>query len=244
MNIVSAPLTNGAYGFPQGKVRRRKPTILACLHQTAGTASALAERRYANRADSRGPSATAYVDKDGTIVRAVDPVKYAAWSQGGVRNPDRTIPSVNIAMRQWPSVNFNEWVYESVEVCGRGPEPYNAAQFEAVAQLIARASKALNLPVNRSTVITHRDVNTVDRPNDPWPAATREARMKRIITRANAILHPAPAIVNHVVVAGDSLSEIASDHHITLAKLLSFPQNAKYRANPRLIHVGDIVRVK
>ena len=95
---------------------------------------------------------------------------------------------------------MNEWVYESLEVCGRGAEPFSTQQFEAVAQLVAAASKATGIKVNRSTVIAHRDVNTVNRPSDPWPAATREARLKRVIDRANAILEPPPAIVNHVVV--------------------------------------------
>jgi hypothetical protein len=49
---ISALLTNKAYGYPtRGARRRRKPTILACLHQTAdATATAIQERNYANRA--------------------------------------------------------------------------------------------------------------------------------------------------------------------------------------------------
>jgi len=46
------------------------------------------------------------------------------------------------------------------------------------------------------------------------------------------------------VKAGDSLSAIAAAHGLTLAAFLPFPENAKYRANPGLIHPGDIVRVK
>ena len=72
MTAITALLTNKAYGYPtRGARRRRKPTILACLHQTSNaTATAIGERNYANRAGSWGPSATAYVDRDGTIVRA------------------------------------------------------------------------------------------------------------------------------------------------------------------------------
>lgn len=242
MNIVTALLTNGAFGYPKGAVRRRKPTILACLHQTANTAAAMQERNYANRSHSTGPSATAYIDKDGTIVRALLPKTQAAWSQGDVNHPDMSIATVHAAVDS--TVNMNEWVYESLEVCGRGAEPFSTQQFEAVAQLVAAASKATGIKVNRSTVIAHRDVNTVNRPSDPWPAATREARLKRVIDRANAILNPPPAIVNHVVVSGDTLGEIATAHGLTLAKLLAFPQNATYRKNPSLIHVGDVVRVK
>ena len=46
------------------------------------------------------------------------------------------------------------------------------------------------------------------------------------------------------VKAGDTLSAIAAAHRLTLKALLAFPENAKYRANPGLIHPGDIVRVK
>ncbi len=31
---------------------------------------------------------------------------------------------------------------------------------------------------------------------------------------------------------------------LTLAALLAFPENTKYRANPGLIHPGDVVRLK
>ena len=100
---------------------------------------------------------------------------------------------------------------------GLGPQPYTDAQFESVAQLVAAASKALGIPINRSTVVVHADINRVSRRSDPWPPATREARVKRVISRANAILRP---------------------------PIVTVTENAKYRANPGLIHPGDIVRVK
>jgi LysM repeat protein len=137
---------------------------------------------------------------------------------------------------------MNEWVHESIECSGSGTEPYTDAQFESVAQLVAAASKALGIPINRSTVIVHADINRVSRQSDPWPPATREARVKRVITRANAILRPPIATVT--VKAGDTLSEISAAHRLTLAALLAYPENAKYRAHPGLIHPGDVVRVK
>ena len=88
----------------------------------------------------------------------------------------------------------------------------------------------------------HADINGVSRRSDPWPPATREARVKRIIARANAILKP--PIVTVTVKSGDSLSKIAASHGLTLKALLAFSENAKYRPNPGLIHPGDIVRVK
>jgi LysM repeat protein len=139
-------------------------------------------------------------------------------------------------------VNQNEWVHESIECSGAGTRPYTDAQFESVAQLVAAASRALGIPVNRSTVVVHADINSVSRRSDPWPPATREARVKWVIARANAILRP--PITTVTVKAGDTLSEIASAHRLALAALLAFPENAKYRANPGLIHPGDIVRAK
>jgi len=240
--MITALLTNRAYGYPtRGAKRRRRPTILACLHQTANAhATARQERDYANRAGSGGPSATAYVDRDGAIVRAIDPAKHAAWSQGDVAHPNTKLPTIAAAVAS--GVNMNEWVHESIECSGAGPEPFTDAQFEAVAQLVAAAHKATGLPINRGTVVIHADVNSVSRRSDPWPPATREARVKRVIDRANAILHPPTTTV--VVKSGDTLGGIASAHGLTLAALLAFPENARYRANPALIHPGDAIRVK
>jgi hypothetical protein len=107
MTTVTALLTNKAYGYAtRGAQRRRKPTILACLHQTSNAkAAAMEERNYANRVGSLEPSATAYIDRDGTIVRAVDPVKYAARSQGDVASPNTKIPTVAAAVAS--GVNMN-----------------------------------------------------------------------------------------------------------------------------------------
>jgi GH25 family lysozyme M1 (1,4-beta-N-acetylmuramidase) len=56
---------------------------------------------------------------------------------------------------------------------------------------------------------------------------------------------PKPVVkAYHTVVHGDNLSAIAKSHGKSLAALLKFPENAKYRANPSLIHAGDKVRVR
>ena len=200
------------------------------------------ERNYANRAGSWGPSATAYIDRDGTVVRAIDPAKYAAWSQGDVAHPNTEDPDDR---RRGRLGREHERVGARVDrVLGRtAPSPITDAQFESVAHLVAAASQGDW--ASRSTAARwscHADINSVSRRSDPWPPATREARVKRVIARANAILRP--PIVTVTVKAGDTLSEIAAAHKLTLAALLAFPENAKYRANPGLIHPGDIVRVK
>ena len=176
MNVVTALLTNGAYGYPtRGARRRRKPTILACLHQTANAkATAMQERNYANRTGSWGPSATAYIDRNGTIVRALDPARYAAWSQGDVAHHNLKLPTIAAAVAS--GVSMNEWVHESIECSGAGTEPFTDAQFEAVARLVVAAHKATGLKINRSTVVVHADINSVSRRSDPWPPATEWPR--------------------------------------------------------------------
>jgi hypothetical protein len=64
-------------------------------------------------------------------------------------------------------VNRNERVYESIEASGAGTEPQTDAQFEAVAHLVAAASRATGIPINRSTVVVHADINSVSRRSDP-----------------------------------------------------------------------------
>ena len=54
------------------------------------------------------------------------------------------------------TVVMNEWVFESIECSGSGTEPFTDAQFERVAHLVAAASRALGLPIKRSTVVVQR----------------------------------------------------------------------------------------
>ena len=55
---------------------------------------------------------------------------------------------------------------------------------------------------------------------------------------------PSPAEAFYTVVPGDTLWGIATRHHLTLAALLAFPENAGFRTHPNLIHPGDRVRVQ
>lgn len=167
-------------------------------------------------------------------MRAIDPVKYAAWSQGDVAHPNRKIPTVAAAVAS--GVNMNEWVHESIECSGSGTEPFTDAQFESVAHLVAAAHKATGLPINRSTDVVHADIDSVSRRSDPWLPATREQRVKRVIARANVILKPPTVTV--MVKAGDMLGEIAAAHRLAVKALLAMAENAKHRAKPGLIHPG------
>jgi hypothetical protein len=196
-------LTNSAFGFPRGMARRVKPVALACIHitgngRTAAMASAREaaqlERNYANRANSHGPSAHYYVARDGWAIEAVDPARYAAWSNGDVNHPHLTNPGVAraVAFRS-KGYNVNEAYWLEFECIGFGTaHPITTAQMEFVAERIAALAKASGLPINRETVHGHWEINGVDRQNCPCPPSQHESFLNLVIHRANAILHPAP----------------------------------------------------
>lgn len=192
VTIIDAPLTNSAYGFPKrGLPRRRTPELLICIHITSNPntlTDPMAERQYANRPASPGPSAHDYIGQDGTVVAAIDPALYAAWSNGDVQTPNTALPLVGTVLA-WRAAGFNanEAYYREVECCGTGSAPITAAQKEAVAQLIAADSRATGIPISRATVGTHADVNTVTRSSCAFPPAVREAELAGIIARARAL---------------------------------------------------------
>jgi LysM repeat protein len=129
--------------------------------------------------------------------------------------------------------NANESYWLEIECVGYGSTyPITKAQRQFCATWIAAIAQATGLPVNRTTVHGHGDLDSVNRASCPCPKASREAFLGDVVARANAILHPPLTTVT--VKAGDTLSEIAAAHRLTLAALLTFPENAKYRANPGL----------
>ena len=201
MSITVLHLTNKAYGFPsRGAVRRVKPIALICIHITGnaknvGAAAATNERNYANRADSPGPSAHTYLNRDGSGIEAIS-TKFAAWSNGITRSPNTKNAGINAVLAlKAKGYNPNECYVREVECVGHPTGyPVTAAQQETLAQLIAADAKASGLPINRNTVHTHADIDSEQRPNCAFPPAAREARLASIIKRANEILHPVVAV--------------------------------------------------
>ena len=116
-------------------------------------------------------------------------------------SPIPTRGSPRSLLRWGSGVNMNEWVLESIECSGAGPEPYTDAQFEAVAHLVAAASRATGDPDQPQFGRRARRHQQREPAQRPRPPATREARLKRVIARANAILRP--PIVTVTVQAGD-----------------------------------------
>ena len=188
-------LTNTAYGYPRGASRRVKPKLLACVHITGNPNEpadehAQAERNYANRPDSQGPSAHDYINRDGSLVHAIE-TDYAAWSNGKLDAPNTALPLVQTVLSMVADgYNPNEAYVREVECCGRGAYPVTEAQLETVAQLIAADSIEWGIPISRETVGTHADLDSVNRRSCAFPASVREERLARLIERAQEIAEP------------------------------------------------------
>lgn len=205
VQILDALLTNKAYGFPtRGAARRTAPVALACLHITWNKTTAadpdvlrgaMAERNYANRADSPGPSAHFYIARDGRAVRAIDPVKYAAWSNGDVKEPNTANAGIRKVLElRAAGFNANEAYVLEIENIGWRPDyPITVAQRQACAALIAGHAQRTGLPIGRSTVHGHWEINGIDRLGCPSTIANHESFLLDIIERARAIAAPAPA---------------------------------------------------
>lgn len=91
-----------------------------------------------------------------------------------------------------------------------------------------------NLDLNRSTLSP-----------DQWRAYARgSSGMKNDVVpipAPTAAPAPSPAATAHIVKSGDTLSAIAAANGLTLAHLLD--KNPQYRANPNLIHPGQVVQL-
>lgn len=204
MEIAVKPLTNTAYGYPRGAKRRVTPVALACIHITGNSntaadvdlhGAALDERNYANRDGSNGPSAHYYVARDGWASEAIDPVAYAAWSNGLVNTPNIANPGIEavLALRA-KGYNANEAYWLEIENVGYQPGyAITAAQVGFMAELIAAHAKRTGLPISRVTVHGHWEIDSVNRascPNRDGSTGRHEYLLGKIIDAANLILNP------------------------------------------------------
>jgi hypothetical protein len=187
--ITRKLLTNEAYGFPRGEERRLKPIAVACLHITGNPsnppATAAEERTYANRSGSDGPSAHFYVDRDGSAIEAVDTM-FAAWSNGDVKSPKLGTPGIPDVLDLLDrNRNVNEAYAVEIETCGRySAYPITKAQESTISYLIAKAAIAFDLPIYRSTVHLHSDLNTETRSSCPVPPGIADEFRDRIVQQA------------------------------------------------------------
>lgn len=192
---------NRAYGFPRGKERRTTPDVLAVVHITGNPRTARmpagvgpgsgtgAEVAYMLRPGSDGPSAHTYIARDGAVVHIIDPERYAAWSNGDLKEPATRYPMVaRMVKAAAKGVNPNELVYREYELTGSpGRLGVTRDQMESLAWVIARDSIRTGLHiVAGDTVGGHYQINTVDRASDPW-ADRRDERMEALCERAREI---------------------------------------------------------
>jgi hypothetical protein len=190
MTTITALLTNKACGYPtRGAKRRRKPTILACLHQTANaTATAIGERNYANRAGSWGPFGNG-VHRP----RRHDRPRHRSCQVRGLE-PGRR----GLAQHEDPDDRHRGRVGREHERVGARVDRvlwlgHRALHRRPVRERRPAGRRGIagtgdpDQPQHRGRA---RRINGVSRRSDPWPPATREARVKRVISRANALLRP------------------------------------------------------
>jgi len=192
--VTTALLTNTAYGYPsRGAARRVRPKVLICIHITGnshnlGATAATNERNYANRAGSTGPSAHDYINRDGSVVHAID-TKYAAWSNGIMRSPKPIALVATVQSFVAGGYNANEAYVREVECVGYGSSyPITTAQKETLAQMIASDARTWSLPISRATVGQHSDLDTINRPNC---AGLAETALAQIIGRAQWLVDEA-----------------------------------------------------
>jgi len=266
MTVVRQLLTNLAYGFPRGKTRRVKPVALAMIHITGNSRTALmpdlhaaarAERNYANRTGSNGPSAHYYIARDGWAIEAIDPALYAAWSNGDVSRPSTTNPGIVRALAfRARGYNVNEAYLLEFEAVGFGSNfPITAPQKQAMAEIIAAIAKMSGLPINRETVHGHWEINGVDRQNCPIAPAGHEAFLGDVIARARALLPspvpstvPSPVPPKEEVVKAFYVPELRTLAAVKAGSWLYAdsamgPSTANVQLNParELVYVGQLV---
>ena len=193
-------LANPNWGYPApGDARRLQPTILMVVHMFGVEDTAAMpvgidpgtgtnqEYTAISKPSHTGTSAHDYIARNGEVIEVIDPAAYAAWSNGFIDNPNRSIATID-AIASQSTYNPNEFCYREVENTGY-PDTYEVTeeQKETVAYFVALDSIATGLDIDRSTVTTHADFDSVNRPRCAFPPADREAALAHIIDRALVI---------------------------------------------------------
>lgn len=184
---------HGNCGFPtRGAPRRIIPTIHGVIHITGNSnlPSALAEVKFSARVGS-GASFPFAVNRNGTVVQAFDPFRFAPWTNGDLNNPDMSNPHIAQLVRQ--GINANEACLVTMENVGFEPgNPLTEAQIETDASILAWAARVVSAKrIELDVVIGHRMINSVTR----WNCPTRGdlgALRRRVVQRVNELLEAIP----------------------------------------------------
>jgi hypothetical protein len=198
--IVHRELSNPNWGYPYaGDERRIEPTILMVVHifgveDTAAMPAGIdpgtgtyQEYTAISKPSYTRNSAHDYIARNGEVIEVIDPATYAAWSNGALDDPDRSIATID-ALSSQSTYNPNEYCYREVESTGYPvSHELTAEQVETVAWFVAGDSIATGLDIDRTTVTTHADFDSVNRARCAFPPAAREAALASIIERARVI---------------------------------------------------------
>lgn len=205
------PLTNGAFGFPRTKERRRKPFVLMCIHisgnkrtakmpvgiaKGSGTRAEVLfmsrDRHFGTDHPIPGNSAHDYIARDGSVLACI-PTKFAAWNNGTVARSNTKLASVKkINQLRAGGMNANEAYLREVECTGfPGKFALTPQQRETVSFLIARDSIRSGIPISRETVHLHADLDGVNRRHCPFAPSQSlgsiEHQVNEVISRAKKI---------------------------------------------------------
>jgi hypothetical protein len=196
------------WGYPNvHSGRRLSPSVLLVVHITGNSnlPSALGEAQYSNR-DGSGASFSFVTNRDGSILQCLEPVTQTPWTNGDINQPNTAIPTVK-AMVGSP-YNPNEFCLATCENVGYEPSghPITAAQIATLGRLAKWLSALSGLPVNRNTVLGHRDINSVTRHGCPT-AGDLDALIGKIIVAAV----PTPLPLPDTATTEDSMTIVTLD---------------------------------
>ena len=223
----------------------KDPPIVAAVHVTGNKTTAsmkvgiesgqgtYQEWLYAarNPLSKGGPSAHRYVARDGNFIDMIRP-PLVAWSNGDLLQPDTRWPAIaTMVAQRAKGISPNQLCYREYELTGYPTAALRPtdAQLRSTALQIAKDSIALNKPiVLGKTVILHRMVNSVSRPNCPFPAAEWRPMADKLIAYAKeyrAELTPATGWTGMVEleVAGELVDVLYDEGSVDLDEARDLP---------------------
>lgn len=122
-----------------------------------------------------------YIAKDGEIFELV-PYDHSAWTNGQVRNPDMNNPLI----ASWVNAGVNPNTRTvSIEHEGEASDALTEAQVKSNNHLTAWLSQTCGIPINRTTIIGHYQIDSVQRSHCP---SFSPDEWTRLIAGAQALL--------------------------------------------------------
>lgn len=129
-----------------------------------------------------GASCNAYIGKDGTIYELV-PLGESPWTNGKVNKPDLSNALIATWVRNgW---NPNTRTY-TIEHEGEAGDTLTAAQIASNNRVTAWVASVADIPINRTTIIGHYQIDSVDRPYCP---SFSDAEWRALVDGANRLLN-------------------------------------------------------